>query len=43
MDCVGPPAMTGCAAGRRGMRRALSIVLFVIGGFCVGMQVMIAS
>ena len=24
------------------MRRALSIVLFVIGGFCVGMQVMIA-
>lgn len=24
------------------MRRALSIILFVIGGFCVGMQVMIA-
>lgn len=24
------------------MRRALSIILFVVGGFCVGMQVMIA-
>jgi hypothetical protein len=34
--------MIGCAKGEAApMRRLMSIILFLVGGFCVGMQVMI--